>query len=41
MAPDVNVLPYGHQSGETDDHLHLDLSYLRVVPAGCDEAVPI
>ncbi len=38
LLPDVNVLPYGHQPGETDDHLHLDLGFLRVVPAGCDEA---
>ncbi len=38
LLPDVSVLPYGHQPGETDDHLHLDLGFLRVVPAGCDEA---
>ena len=38
LLPDVNVLPYGHQTGETDDHLHLDLGFLRTVPAGCDEA---
>lgn len=41
LLPDVNILPYGHQPGETDDHLHLDLGYLRVVPTGCDEAAPI
>ncbi len=41
LLPDVNVLPYGHQPGETDDHLHLDLGFLRAVPAGCDEAAPI
>ena len=41
LLPDVNVLPYGHQPGETDDHLHLDLGYLRSVPNGCDEAEPI
>lgn len=41
LLPDVNVLPYGHLPGETDDHLHLDLGYLRVVPASCDEATPI
>ncbi len=38
LLPDVNVLPFGHQPGESDDHLHLDLGYLRVVPPGCDEA---
>ena len=38
LLPDVNVLPFGHQPGESDDHLHLDLGYLHIVPAGCDEA---
>ena len=41
LLPDVNVLPYGHQPGESDDHLHLDLGYLRAVPNGCDEAEAI
>lgn len=39
LAPELNVLPYGHLTGETDDHLHLDLGYARLVPGGCDEAV--
>lgn len=38
LAPELNVLPYGHQPGETDDHLHLDLGYVHLVPGGCDEA---
>ena len=40
MAPEINVLPYGHQPGESDDHLHLDLGYAHLVPAGCDESRP-
>ncbi len=39
MAPELNVLPYGHQTGETDDHLHFDLGYVSLVPGGCDESV--
>ncbi len=38
LAPEVNALPYGHQPGESDDHLHLDLGYLHLVPGSCDEA---
>ncbi len=38
MAPELRVLPYGHQPGESDDHLHLDLGYAHFVPAGCDES---
>ena len=40
LAPELNVLPYGHLTGETDDHLHLDLGYVKLVPGGCDESVP-
>lgn len=40
LGPDVHVLPFGHQPGETDDHLHLDLGYATLVPLGCDEAEP-
>ena len=38
LAPELNVLPYGHQAGETDDHLHLDLGYAHLVPGGSDES---
>ena len=41
MAPELNVLPYGHQPGESDDHLHIDLGYVHLVPPGYDEAPPI
>jgi len=30
--PHVHVRPYGHGAGFTDDHLHLDLGYVTVVP---------
>ena len=40
LAPEINVLPYGHLPGESDDHLHLDLGYASLVPAHCDEALP-
>ena len=38
LGPVVNVLPHGHGREETDDHLHLDLGYARIVPAGFDES---
>ena len=41
LAPEINVLPYGHLPGESDDHLHLDLGYAQLVPAGCDETLPV
>lgn len=37
LGPDLRVLPYGHQPGETDDHLHLDLGYAHLAPVECDE----
>jgi hypothetical protein len=37
LGPGVNVLPYGHGSDQTDDHLHVDLGYSRFVPVGFDE----
>jgi hypothetical protein len=30
--PGVRTLPWGHDIGETDDHLHLDLGYTVMVP---------
>jgi hypothetical protein len=36
MAEDVSddlwVMPYGHDIGQADDHVHLDLGYLLLVP---------
>jgi hypothetical protein len=39
LGPEIQALPYGHQPGETDDHLHIDLGYAHVVPASCDESI--
>ncbi len=39
LGPTVRVLPHGHGVDETDDHLHVDLGYTRVVPTGVDEGV--
>ena len=41
LAPEINVLPYGHLSGESDDHLHLDLGYAHLIPSACDETPPV
>ena len=41
LAPEINVLPYGHLPGESDDHLHLDLGYAHLIPSGCDETLPV
>jgi hypothetical protein len=38
LGLEVQVLPYGHRCGETDDHLHLDLGYAHAVPGICDES---
>ena len=32
MSDDLWVMPYGHELGQADDHIHLDLGYLSVVP---------
>lgn len=37
IGPEVSVKPFGHGPGETDDHLHLDLGFLTLVPHGCCE----
>jgi hypothetical protein len=37
VAPDLFVMPYGHDLGTTDDHLHVDLGYLVRVPRECSE----
>ncbi len=39
LAPEANVLPYGHLPGESDDHLHLDLGFAHAIPATSDEAL--
>ncbi len=37
LGPEVTVYPYGHGPGETDDHLHLDLGFLLLVPSDADD----
>jgi hypothetical protein len=37
LGSEVYVKPFGHGPGETDDHLHLDLGFLTLVPHGCSE----
>lgn len=32
LGPEVRVFPYGHDREESDDHLHLDIGYLHLVP---------
>jgi hypothetical protein len=37
LGPEVTVYGYGHDPGTTDDHLHLDLGFLHMVPRGVDD----
>jgi hypothetical protein len=37
LGPEVLVRPFGHGAGETDDHLHLDLGFLTLIPRECGE----
>jgi len=38
LSDDVMVLPYGHDTGQTvDDHVHIDLGYLTVIPREISE----
>jgi hypothetical protein len=32
ISGDLWVMPYGHEIGKTDDHVHLDLGYISLVP---------
>ena len=41
LGLDIRVLPYGHEPGETDDHLHLDLGYALVTPVSCNEVIRV
>lgn len=36
--PGVYVRPYGNNVGESDDHLHIDLGYVEVIPHNVSEA---
>jgi len=37
LLPFAWVRPYGHAVGHADDHLHLDLGYVTMVPNGASE----
>jgi hypothetical protein len=37
VLPAVWIRPYGHERGFADDHLHLDIGYVRLTPRGHDE----
>lgn len=37
IGPEVFARPFGHAHGETDDHLHIDLGFVTLVPHGCCE----
>ena len=38
LSDDVQILPYGHDTGRTaDDHVHIDLGYITLVPREISE----
>lgn len=37
IGAEICAKPFGHGVGETDDHLHIDLGFLTLVPHGCSE----
>jgi hypothetical protein len=38
LSDDVAVMPYGHETGQAaDDHVHVDLGYLTVIPREISE----
>lgn len=38
LGPGVSVRPCGSEKGQTSDHLHIDLGYVRLTPRECSEA---
>jgi hypothetical protein len=38
LGPAVFVRPFGPEKGQTSDHLHIDLGYVRLTPRECSEA---
>jgi hypothetical protein len=38
LSPAVVVRPFGREKGQTSDHLHIDLGYVRLAPRECSEA---
>jgi hypothetical protein len=37
ISDDLLVMPYGHTIGTADDHMHLDLGYITIVPREMSE----
>jgi hypothetical protein len=37
LSEDFWTMPYGHEPGEADDHAHLDLGYLTLIPREISE----
>lgn len=37
ISGDLWIMPYGHEIGKTDDHIHLDLGYVSLVPREMSE----
>jgi hypothetical protein len=37
MSDELYVMPFGHEVGRADDHMHLDLGYLMLVPREISE----
>ena len=37
VLPAIWIRPFGHERGFADDHLHLDIGYVRLTPRGHDE----
>jgi hypothetical protein len=37
VSEDVRVLPYGHAIGNADDHVHVDLGYITMIPREISE----
>ena len=38
LSPAVSVRPFGHEKGQTSDHLHIDLGFVSLTPRECSEA---
>ena len=37
LSPAVFVRPFGHERGQTNDHLHIDLGFVSLTPRNCSE----
>jgi hypothetical protein len=39
LSPAAFVRSFGREQGQTDDHLHLDLGFVTLIPRECSEAI--